>query len=177
MKHKQLTPQRIRRQQRQDRRYAESGTLRTQLKRHSVAIISLAVAVISLGYNTWRNETSELHRNWRQAAFQTTVELNELQQIVLYRRYFHGREEHPYQPIRDAETWVTGWGKVASIRDLTSVLPEPLPARGQSLHATWEQHAGDLDSGGQAAQRAEDELMGTIDDTRQATIGLIEQLR
>lgn len=73
-------------------------SVRRQLKRHSVALISLFVALASLGYNTWRNETSELHRNRRQAAF------------------------------HDSRTWVTGWGKVAAIRDLTSVLPARVPS-------------------------------------------------
>ena len=35
------------------------GSVLRQLRRHSVALISLVVALTSLGYNTWRNETSE----------------------------------------------------------------------------------------------------------------------
>lgn len=53
------------------------------------ALISLALAAISPGYNTWRNETTEMQRNWRQASFQVLIEVGELNQIVLYRRYFH----------------------------------------------------------------------------------------
>jgi hypothetical protein len=34
-----------------------------------VALLSLAIALASLGYNTWRNETTESHRNARQAGF------------------------------------------------------------------------------------------------------------
>lgn len=152
-------------------------SIKSQFKRHSVALISLVIALTSLGYNTWRNETSELHRNWRQAAFQVTVELNELQQIVLYRRYFHGRTDHPLVPSQDAETWITGWGKVASLRDLTSLLPEPLPDRGQSLHSTWEKHAGQLQDDGQAGEDAEQVLLQDIDETRQSVLRLITQLR
>lgn len=151
-------------------------SFREQLKRYSVALISLVVAIVSLGYNTWRNETSEIHRNWRQAAFTATVELNQLQQIVLYRRYFHGRQEHVLTPLRDAETWVTGWGKATSVRDLTSLLPEPLPEQGTQLFETWEANAGKLDSEGQSADEAEEALMQAIDEAREAILGLISRL-
>ena len=168
---------RMRKRQRRSRDAYERHSLRSQLRRHSVALISLTVAVVSLAYNTWRNETSELHRNWRQAAFEVVVEVNDLQQITLYRRYFHGREEHPFLPVRHAETWVTGWGKAASIRDLTSVLPEPLPASGVALHKTWSASIGQLDQGGEAARKAERDMLEALDDTRQATLTLIHQLR
>ena len=154
-----------------------SNSIKSQLKRHSVALVSLLIALASLGYNTWRNETSELHRNWRQAAFQITVELNELQQIVLYRRYFHGRQEHPFTPLQDAETWIAGWGKVASIRDLSSLLPEPLPDTGLSLHSTWEKHAGALDDDDETAAKAESAMLEAIDESRQDILRLIDQLR
>jgi hypothetical protein len=39
--------------------------LSAQIHRNLVAIISLAVAVTSLAYNTWRNEESEHNRNQR----------------------------------------------------------------------------------------------------------------
>ena len=152
-------------------------SIRSQLKRHSVALISLVIALASLGYNTWRNETSELHRNWRQAAFQVTIELNELQQIVLYRRYFHGQQDHPFVPLQDAETWITGWGKAASIRDLTSLLPGPLPDHGRDLHSTWQKHAGRLEADSTAGDEAEQSLLRSIDDVRQAVLRLIDQLR
>jgi len=34
-------------------------TFREQIQRNLLAIISLAVAISALGYNTWRNETTE----------------------------------------------------------------------------------------------------------------------
>lgn len=153
------------------------GSFRRQLKRHSVALISLFVALTSLGYNTWRNETSELHRNWRQAAFQTMIELSEVQQIVLYRRYFHGREEHPLATFHDSRTWVTGWGKVAAIRDLTSVLPAPVPASGEQLFAVWQAHAASLDAGSREAPEAEQALLDSIAEVRATTLDLIHRLR
>jgi len=170
-------PHQVVRRRRQNINKAYSGSLRSQFKRHSVALISLVLAIASLGYNTWRNETSELHRNWRQAAFQLTTEVNELQQIALYRRYFHGRLEHPYLPIQDAETWIGGWGKATSIRDLTSLLPAPLPDRGQSLFDTWQANAGKLDQSGEVAAEAEEVMLEALDEVRQAVLELIENLR
>lgn len=169
-------PYRVERERIERERTRASGSLRSQFRRHSVALISLVVAIVSLGYNTWRNETSEMHRNWRQAAFQATIEVNQLQQIVLYRRYFHGREEHPLEPMRQAETWIQGWGTAISVRDLTSLLPEPLPNKGEQLRAAWEEHAGDLHKGSDAAKTAEEELLEAIDETRQAILELISQL-
>ena len=170
-------PYRVIRKNRHSGDYLYSDSFRSQIKRHSVALISLVVAVASLGYNTWRNETSELHRNWRQAAFQITVEVNDLQQIVLYRRYFFGREDHPFLPLQDAETWIGGWGKATSIRDLTSLLPEPLPERGQVLFETWQKNAADLDEDGAVAREAEQAMLEALDETRRAVLNLIEQLR
>lgn len=171
-------PYRIQRQRRTRGSHLPNNpnSFRAQVKRHSVALISLVVAIVSLGYNTWRNETSEIHRNWRQAAFSATVELNQLQQIVLYRRYFHGRQDHPLEPLRDAETWVTGWGKVTSVRDLTSLLPGQLPKQGERLLETWEANAGQLDAEGQKAEEAEKALMEAIDEARNDILGLIHSL-
>ena len=121
------------------------SSLGRQLRRHSVALISLALAAASLGYNTWRNETSEQHRNWRQASFQVLIEAGELRRIVLYRRYFHNPEEDPIANLQGGQDWVAGWGKVAMIRDLTSLMPEPLPETGRTMHDRWALHAAQLD--------------------------------
>ncbi len=151
--------------------------IRAQLRRHSVAMISLMIAISSLGYNTWRNETSELHRNWRQASFELTREINELQQVVLYRRYFHPVESDVPAGIGDAETWIRGWGRAASVRDLTSVLPDPLPAHGLHLHTTRAQHARHLHGDDELAREAEEALLTALDDTRDSVLELIRNLR
>ena len=45
-----------------------------------VALISLAVAVTGLGYNTWRNEASEHNRNQRLVSIELLLMLGDLQQ-------------------------------------------------------------------------------------------------
>jgi len=165
------------RRKKTDRAALSAGSLRAQLRQHSVALISLMVAVVSLGYNTWRNETSEVHRNWREAGFVLTTEVSQLRQIVLYRRYFSGRDDHPMEPMRDNQTWINGWGTATSIRDLSSILPDPLPAAGARVYATWSDQAGRLDAANEQAARAEKELLAAIDAMQQATLELINNLR
>lgn len=159
-----------------DRR--ERRTFLAQIDRHSVAIISLLVALISLGYNTWRNETTELQRNQRWAAFTILQELGELQQIADHRHYFYSRQDPDSGRSNAGAQWVEGWGKVTLIRDLTSLLPEPLPSEGNRLHAAWSEHAGDLElgPGSDAGARAEDEITARIESARQAVKHLVESM-
>lgn len=58
-----------------------------QLRRNTVALISLVVAISSLSYNTWRNEATEENRNLRVAAFEILLKLGELQQVVFHSHY------------------------------------------------------------------------------------------
>lgn len=44
-----------------------------QLQRNLVAIISLFIAVSSLGYNTWRNDKTEYNRNQRLASLEVLL--------------------------------------------------------------------------------------------------------
>ena len=57
-------------------------TIREQIRRNAVALISLFIAVTGLLYNTWRNEHSEYNRNQRFASFEVLIKLNELQELV-----------------------------------------------------------------------------------------------
>lgn len=59
-----------------------ADSFRKQLHANAVAIISLVIAISSLGYNTYRNEMSEENRNIRFAAFTILRELGELQVLV-----------------------------------------------------------------------------------------------
>ncbi|MDX1554682.1 MAG: hypothetical protein R3212_01515, partial [Xanthomonadales bacterium] len=68
-------------------------SIRQQIHNNAVALISLFIAVASLGYNSWRNETSEEQRNIRHAAFTVLEHLGEIQQVVDARYYYLGRGE------------------------------------------------------------------------------------
>lgn len=54
--------------------------IKEQLRRNVVPLISLTVAVASLGYNTWRNEASEHNRNQRVMSIEVLRNLGELHQ-------------------------------------------------------------------------------------------------
>lgn len=88
--------------------------LKNQLQRHSVALISLFVAVSSLGYNTWRNEKTEANRNIRSAGVEMLLQLGELDRIVFFSHY-------DMDEVRGSPR--SGWAYVLTIRDLGRLTP------------------------------------------------------
>ncbi len=107
-----------------------SPSILEQVRRNAVALISLVVAITSLGYNTWRNEASEGNRNQRWASFELLLELGELHQIVDY-IYYDRDFEDKGNPRK-------GWAVVDMIRGISVVIDGPIPARAQALHDAWE---------------------------------------
>ena len=140
---------------------APYATFKQQVQRNLVALISVFIAVSSLSYNTWRNEKSEHNRNLRQASFEVLLKLGELRELVYHLEYDRAVIE------RSAER--TGWVTVFVIRDLASVLEEPVPGAAQSLFDAWSEHWDGL-----AARNEEGELVGT---SRRAIEAEIDQLR
>ena len=109
---------------------AVRATIKEQLQRNTVALISLVVAVTGLGYNTWRNEASENNRNQRLVSIEVLRNLGQLQQVVFHRHY--DMDETDKGNVR------TGWAIVLTITDLAIVLEEPLPAAAEDLRAVWD---------------------------------------
>lgn len=155
------------------------NSIRQQIRNHSVALLSLAIAVSALGYNTWRNEKTEDQRNIRHAAFRVLETLGELREVVDERFY--------YQPFREdmskeSQLRLRGYGRAALTRDLLILLPPPAPASGQLLHSTWLKHYNsldDLDPAGEHSQRAIDAELSigkALDDTREVVLQLIRNL-
>jgi hypothetical protein len=103
--------------------------LRQQMRVNAVALISLAVALSSLAYNTWRNERTEANRSVRVAAFEVLRNLGELQVIVNV-AYF-AKNEQLGNPM-------AGWGRVALISDLSQLLPAPAPEHAKRLVQVWQ---------------------------------------
>lgn len=114
------------------RRYAR---LFAQLSQHSVALISLLVAILALTLNTERANTSEHQRTTRDASFRVLAELSQLQLLVDEAHY--GNSEQRRQPI-------SGWARVNYMRDLAMLIPEPVPKSLESLHGTWQEQVGPL---------------------------------
>lgn len=140
-------------------RFAES------VRRNLLALIGLAVALTALGYNTWRNETTESHRNVRQAAFMVLGALGELQQLA-DTRFFGGE--------RDEENRIAIWGRVVLVRDIAPLVSTEAAQRAEALHATWTMQAEPFDRGEPAAERA---VATAVRDTRQQVLAELDRLR
>jgi len=133
------------------------GSLRASVRRNAVALISLAVALFSTSYNTWRNQSTEAHRNVREAAFKLIEQAGELQQLMQH-RYYGG--DHSQM------NWIAGWGHATLIRDMAPLVSPSVQQRADALFIEWKAHAGELESGqGDSAQRIDtaiDKLTGEI---------------
>lgn len=115
------------------------------VRRHSVALISLAVALFGTSYNTWRNQTTEAHRNTRAAAFMVLDALGQLQEIT-DRRFYGG--DHS-----DANR-IEGWGKVSVVRDMASLVSAETDQDAKALFEAWKSQSDELDAGNKPAEEA-----------------------
>jgi hypothetical protein len=154
-------------------------TIHKQIHDNAVALISLFIAVSSLGYNTWRNEKTEEQRNVRHAAFRVLENLGELQQVIDYRHYylpFRGDAE------REGASRLEGFGNAAMIRDLMGLMPDPAPEAGQNLQDLWEKEFLDLGVLSSAttytpdATDSEHRLTVSIREARTAVLDVLEEL-
>ena len=143
---------------------AESKSIWEQVRRNAVALISLAVALSALSYNTWRNEKSETNRNHRQAAFEILSKLNQLQQVVFHRRYDNDETDKGNPRL--------GWTIVLTIVDLSELLEAPMPQKAQMLRATWGSNWEDLGD----EQLSVDTVLGSVDMMRGETLHLLRSL-
>lgn len=133
--------------------------------RHSVALVSLLVALSGLAYNTWRNETTEAQRSTREAGFRMLEELGELQSRVNYRFYAN-------DPVRGDR--IGGWGQVLFLSDLSSLMPAPIAADADALQQTWAADGDALDEGDAAAEKR---ISGALRRLRQDVLKALQDLR
>jgi len=118
-------------------------SLSAGVRRHAVALISLAVALFGTSYNTWRNQTTEAHRNTRAAAFMVLDALGQLQEIT-DRRFYGG--DHS-----DANR-IGGWGKVNVVRDMAPLISGDAEARAADLFKIWKDDVDELEKGNDRAE-------------------------
>ena len=135
-----------------------------QVRRNFVAIVSLVVAVTSLGYNTWRNESSEFNRNQRLISVEVLRNLGELQQVVYHRHWGMDAE--------DAGNPLTGWASVLTIDDLASILQVPVPESANALRDAWQQNSDKLGE----KDKAEKMIIEAIDAVRRDVHALLSDL-
>lgn len=138
--------------------------LRDQIQRNAVALISLVIAISSLGYNTWRNEASEYNRNQRLISIEVLRNVGQLQQVI-----FHNVWE---MDAEDKGNPRTGWVYVLAIKDLSQLLDGPAPASGTNLWAVWDKEWNELKPGNESYDRVTDAL----DAVREETHALLRSL-
>ncbi len=129
-------------------------SIREQFRRNAVALISLFIAVTGLLYNTWRNEHSEYNRNQRWASFEMLLRLGELQEFVFLSYYDETQV--------DASDFRRGWVKVLTIRDLSTVLDNPMSISAITLHATWGENWEGLQRRDKASKEAIDAAIASL---------------
>lgn len=138
--------------------------IRKQVQRNAVALISLAIALSSLGYNTWRNEASEYNRNQRLISIEVLRNLGELQQVVFHNAWDMDSE--------DKGNLRTGWVHVLAIRDLAQLLDSPAAASATELWQVWDEDNGALERDNDPYKR----VMNALDQVRKDTHALLQSL-
>lgn len=136
-------------------------SLREQFRSNAVALISLAVALTSLSYNTWRNERTEHNRNIRTATFEILTKLSEFERIVYLAQY--DRDLAAGNPR-------TGWTLVIVIRDLSKVVPGAVPHAADHLSSVWGDNWGNLGKNDEMAVTQIDDAIATLRDAALATL-------
>lgn len=140
-------------------------SLREQVQRNSVALISLVIALTTLSYSTWRNEKSEDNHNHRQAAFEILLKLNELQRVVFHLRYDDESQEEGNPRV--------GWTYILTIQDLSQILDsEEMQRESDKLHAVWSANWEGLKDN----QPQVDLTLAAIDKMRMQTLTLLKSL-
>lgn len=134
-----------------------------QIKNNAVALVSIFIAISSLGYNTWRNERTELNRNQRHAAFEILIKVNQLQQVVFHHFYDNDTTNKGNPRI--------GWSHVLTIDDFSQVLPEIIKGSSQDLKHVWQIHWKTL-----STQHSVDQILVAINDVRSKVLNILKQL-
>ena len=139
------------------------NTIKKQLRRHSVALISLAIALSSLAYNTWRNEKTEANRNIRTAGLELLLKLGELDRVVFFGHY---------DKDNDRGNPRSGWAYVLTIRDLAALTSEPAISSSAELFALWNEHWPNLGEDDKSADLISHGIDRLRDDVREVLVEL-----
>ncbi|MGB1139865.1 MAG: hypothetical protein ACPG1A_03130, partial [Halioglobus sp.] len=106
-----------------------NSTLVSQLRQNAVALTSLALVIIGLAYNTWRNEQTEFNDNIRAAGFEILVKLGEFERVVFHAHY--DKDEELGNPR-------AGWAYVLTIRDMGQLSLEGTRRETENLVDVWQ---------------------------------------
>ena len=141
-----------------------NSSIREQVRRNAVALISLVVAITSLSYNTWRNEASEDNRTQRLVSIEVLMKLADLQRLVWHHHYDKDTEEKGN--LR------TGWTLVLVIKDISQILDSTLPESTHALWGTWDEYSDELEHN----KAAEVAIIDAINIVRADALALLQEL-
>lgn len=99
-----------------------------QIKQNLLAILSIAIAISALAYNSWRNELSEENRNYRAAGFEIMREAAHLQYLI---------DSTTYASDKNKEDPINGWVKVNLIVSLSKLMMPEILEHAVKLKDTW----------------------------------------
>ena len=139
-------------------------TIKEQIRRNLVALISLAVAVTGLGYNTWRNEASEHNRNQRLVSIELLLMLADVQQLTQEAQWGNNEDRAPI--LREI------WSKILTIEDLSQISEGSVPVSATALYKIWSEDYDKLGLGEQRKKesiRAKDRIVSALEDGRSDT--------
>ena len=99
-----------------------------QLYKNRLSIISLAVAITALSYNTYRNELSENNRNIRYAGFEVLRELSHLQRLI---------DQNYHKESGTSGEAISGWEHVNYIYDMSYLVSNEVLQASVALKQSW----------------------------------------
>ncbi len=133
----------------------QTGLLRRMKWYQATALFSVLFALVGFSYNVWRLEVTEHNSSVREAAFESLLQLAELEQLVFAAHY-------DQDPVGGNPR--VGWVKVGLIVDLSASCGEGVEAAALALKQTWSEEWSSM-----AAERAATErIVAAIDATRSA---------
>ena len=100
------------------------------LTKQLLPLLSVIIAVSALLYSTWRSETTEVQRSLRQAGFAVMERMTAFEGHVFVMAYTPADGRMGNEPFM-------AWAAAREIRDLSSVLPEPIPDAANRVFTSW----------------------------------------
>lgn len=117
-----------------------------------LSMLSVAIAMSSLVYLAWRNESTERNRNIRAAEFEMLKDLSELQQVVDYAQI--RQDQSRGDPTRALTL-------VMQIRDLGEIASPNVAAAAAKLQLVWVQQGENLGKNVEVSNNLSEEILTT----------------
>lgn len=130
------------------------GTLKSQLQKNLLALISIVIAVVALSYNSWRNELSEDNRTIREAGFEILKESAKLQFYVDNATYGNDYQQQEH---------IQGWVSVNFIISLSGLISPEIQSQSESLKKVWSENSTKLANEQTANQKISEENTKLVD--------------